>query len=87
MITPLFFNMAGFFNGCGHTKIVMAENIIGGICVRLPLAYIFARIQPVSLFRIGLATPCASIVQTIICLIYLFKVFGSEKKAPQIINE
>lgn len=83
LITPFFFNMAGFFNGCGHTKIVMAENIIGGICVRLPLAYLFARIQPVSLFRIALATPSASIIQTIICTIYLFKVFGTAKKTEQ----
>ena len=83
LITPFFFNMSGFFNGCGHTKIVMVENIIGGICVRLPLAYIFARIQPVSLFRIGLATPSASIIQTIICTIYLFKVFGTAKKTEK----
>ncbi|MDD6257695.1 MAG: MATE family efflux transporter, partial [Erysipelotrichaceae bacterium] len=76
----------GFFNGCGHTKIVMIENIIGGICVRLPLAYLFARIQPVSLFRIALATPSASIIQTIICTIYLFKVFGTAKKTVQMAN-
>lgn len=86
LITPFFFNMSGFFNGCGHTKIVMAENIIGGICVRLPLAYLFARIQPVSLFRIALATPSASIIQTIICTIYLFKVFGTAKKTVQMAN-
>ena len=83
LITPFFFNMSGFFNGCGHTKIVMIENIIGDICVRLPLAYLFARIQPVSLFRIALATPSASIIQTIICTIYLFKVFGTAKKTEQ----
>lgn len=86
LITPFFFNMAGFFNGCGHTRIVMAENIIGGIAVRLPLAYVFAKMKPVSLFRIGLATPSASVIQTIICTIYFFKVFGSEKKAEPAAN-
>lgn len=70
-ITPFFFNLSGFFNGCGRTKIVMAENLAGGICVRLPLAFVFSRIKPVSIFRIGCATPCASAVQTIICVIYL----------------
>lgn len=80
LITPFFFNMAGFFNGCGHTKIVMAENIVGGIAIRLPLAWLFSRIQPISLFRIGMATPCASIVQTVICLVYLRRVFPQKSR-------
>ncbi|MGI6512653.1 MAG: MATE family efflux transporter [Catenisphaera adipataccumulans] len=70
-ITPIFFNIAGFLNGCGHTNFVMAENLIGGIGVRLPAAWIFSRMRPVSFFRIGLSTPCASAVQTILCIFYL----------------
>lgn len=73
-ITPFFFNMAGFFNGCGRTKIVMIENVAGGVFVRLPLAFVFSSMKPVSLFRIGLSTPCASTVQTIICLLYFFHI-------------
>lgn len=68
-LTPFFFNFAGFFNGCGMTKFVMAENIIGGIGVRLPLSWLLSRIRPVSLFRIGLATPSSSFLQTVLCVI------------------
>lgn len=83
-ITPFFFNMAGFFNGCGATKFVMTENIIGGIGVRLPLSYVFSKIEPVSVFRIGLATPCSSIVQTVLCLLYMFLVFRKKEKAESL---
>ncbi|MEE8792678.1 MAG: MATE family efflux transporter [Erysipelotrichaceae bacterium] len=73
-ITPFFFNLAGFFNGCGRTKIVMVENVAGGVFVRLPLAFIFSTMKPVSLFRIGCSTPCASSLQTLICLVYFFHI-------------
>ena len=45
----------------------MIQGIIGGICVRLPLSWVFSRIEPVSFFRIGLATPMSTIVQIILC--------------------
>ena len=31
-----------------------------------------SRIQPVSLFRIGLAVPLSSVVQILLCLLYFF---------------
>jgi hypothetical protein len=38
-----------------------------------------SRIKPVSLFRVGLATPASSLVQTILCIIYLY-VFAAKKE-------
>ena len=70
LLTPIFFCMAGFFNGCGKTKFVMAENLIGAILIRIPVSYLMAQILPASLFRIGLATPCSSFCQTILCIGY-----------------
>ena len=78
MLTPFFFCMTGYFNGCGNTKFVMAQNLFGAICIRVPVSWIMAQIVPVSLFRIGLATPCSSIVQCILCAGYFFLV--SKKK-------
>lgn len=72
LLTPIFFCMAGFFNGCGKTKFVMAENLIGAILIRIPVSYLMAQIQPASLFRIGLATPCSSFCQTVLCIFYFF---------------
>ncbi len=86
LLTPVFFNLAGFFNGCGRTRFVMAENMIGGIGVRLPLSFAFSRIQPPSLFRIGLATPSASLVQTLLCVIYFFRLMKDERKPVQAVS-
>lgn len=81
LITPFFFNMNGFFNGCGYTKFVMAENITGGVAVRLPVSYLMSKIKPISLFKIGLATPCASFLQAVFCFLYMFLVV--KKKETQ----
>ena len=42
----------------------------GGICVRLPVSWAMSKIAPVSLFRIGLATPIFTVVQIILCALF-----------------
>ena len=69
LLTSFLFCFIGFFNGCGYTFFTMLQGIIGAFCVRIPVSILMKSIQPVSLFRIGLATPCSSIVQIIFCLI------------------
>lgn len=68
VFTSFLFCFMGYFNGCGNTTFVMIQGIIGGICVRLPVSWIMSKIIPVSLFKIGLATPIASFVQILLCL-------------------
>ena len=70
--TAFLFCMIGFLNGCGKTTIVMIQGIVGAFLVRIPVAYVMSKIEPVSLFRVGLATPSSTIVQIIICGVYLF---------------
>ena len=70
MLTAVFFCFIGYFNGCGNTAFVMLQGIIGGIGVRLPMSWILRRVEPVSLFRIGLATPLSSAVQIVLCVGY-----------------
>ncbi len=70
LLTPFLFCFTGYFNGCGNTTFVMAQGIIGGIGVRLPLAWVLSDILPVSLFRIGLSTPASTLVQIILCLAF-----------------
>ena len=59
-------------NGCGKTTIVMIQGIVGAFFVRIPVAYVMSKIEPVSLFRVGLTTPSSTIVQIVICGVYLF---------------
>lgn len=68
MLTAFLFCFMGYFNGCGNTTFVMAQGIIGGICVRLPVSWAMSKVLPVSLFRIGLATPISSSVQILLCV-------------------
>ncbi len=69
-LVAFLFCFIGFFNGCGKTKFVMLQGIVGAFCVRIPVSYILSKIQPVSLFRVGLATPASTIVQIILCVLY-----------------
>lgn len=71
MLTAIFFCYTGFYNGLGRTKFVMIQGILGALCVRVPISYIMS-IQPnASLFHIGLATPASSLVQMVLCLVYM----------------
>lgn len=70
LLTPVFFCFIGFYNGISRTTFVMLQGILSAFCVRIPISWIMSRIQPVSLFRIGLATPASSLLQTILCIIY-----------------
>ncbi len=76
MLTAIFFCYIGFYNGIGRTKFVMMQGIIGAFGVRVPVSYLMSRRANASLFDIGLATPCSSAVQILLCvgfMLYLKK--------------
>ncbi len=81
LLTAIFFCMNGYFNGCGYTKFVMVENIIGALCIRVPISFLMSKIAPVSLFRIGLATPLSSSFQVILCIIFFIVIKKKTMKA------
>ena len=68
LLTPVFFCAIGFFNGIGMTRFVMLQGIVSAFCVRVPVSWWMSRRTPVSLFHIGLATPCSSALQIVLCL-------------------
>ena len=82
MLTPIFFCFIGFYNGVGRTKFVMVQGIISAFLVRVPVSFLMSRQQPVSLFRIGLATPASSLLQIVLSLIY-FRYLGREPTRQQ----
>lgn len=63
MLTSILFCFIGYFNGRGNTTFVMAQGIVGAFLVRIPVSLFMSRLEPVSLFRVGLATPCSTVVQ------------------------
>lgn len=70
MFVAFLFCYMGFFNGCGKTRFVMLQGIVGAFCIRIPVSYLFSKIEPMSLFRVGLATPASTLVQIALCTIY-----------------
>ncbi len=70
VLVPFLFCFVGYFNGYGRTLFVMAEGLSGAFGVRIPVAFLMSRLGNVSLFRVGLATPCSTLVQILLCLIY-----------------
>ena len=69
LLTCFLFCFIGFFNGLGMTRFVMVQGIIGAFLVRVPVAFLMSKEIPVSMFHIGLATPCSTILQVVLCLI------------------
>ncbi|MCR4903980.1 MAG: MATE family efflux transporter [Butyrivibrio sp.] len=67
LLTCFLFCFVGFFNGMGYTTFVMAQGIIGAFLVRVPVSFIMSKWEPVSLFHIGLATPCSTVLQIVLC--------------------
>ena len=72
LLVSVMFCMIGYFNGCGKTLFVMVQGIVGAFGVRIPVSFLMSRMVPVSLFGVGLATPCSSAVQIILCVGYFF---------------
>lgn len=70
LLVSFLFCYVGYFNGVGRTRLVMIQGIAGAFLVRIPFTYIFSKVQPVSLFRIGLAIPMSTVIQIIICTCY-----------------
>ena len=74
------FCFIGYFNGYGKTRFVMWQGLVGAFCVRIPVSLLMSTLEPVSVFGIGLATPCSTIVQITMCFIYFSVILKREKK-------
>ena len=76
MLTPFLFCFVGFFNGHEKTLFVMIQGIVGAFGIRVPVVFIMSSLQGATLFHIGLATPCSTVVQIAMCL----AMYGSIRK-------
>ncbi len=80
LFVSFLFCLIGYFNGRGKTLFVMIQGIIGAFGVRIPASLFMSKLVPVSLFQVGLATPCSSFLQILLCLGFFF--FLSRKTDP-----
>jgi putative MATE family efflux protein len=82
LLVSFLFCFVGYFNGCGRTRFVMLEGIAGAFGVRIPVSYLMSRRTPVSLFHIGLATPCSTAVQIALCSLYFLWMHRRSEMRP-----
>ena len=78
------FCFVGYFSGLGKTVFVMAQGILGAFGVRIPVSFFMSRLPNVRLFYIGLATPCSTVVQVLLCLAYYAHLSRREKAGPAV---
>lgn len=80
VFTSFLFCFIGYFNGYGYTAFVMVQGIIGGVFVRIPVSYLMSKLEPVSLFKIGMATPISTVLQIILCTGFFIFIMYRQKK-------
>ena len=80
IMTSFLFCFMGYFNGCGRTLFVMIQGLVGAFLVRIPVSYLMSISAAPDLFKIGLATPCSTFVQIIICGSVFLLLLKKEKR-------
>ena len=60
-----------YFSGQGNSIFPMIHSMITTFLFRIPLSYLFSRIDPSSLFIMGFAPPLSTVVSLLICIWYL----------------
>ena len=81
LLVSFLFCFIGYFNGYGSTRFVMLQGILGAFFVRIPVSFFMSQLKPVSLFLVGLATPCSTSVQILLCVGWFFATAAPGKTA------
>ncbi len=79
LFTSFLFCFIGYFNGCGNTIFVMIQGLVGAFGVRVPVSWIVSQYSS-DLFHIGLATPASTVIQIIMCGVFLAITIRSQNK-------
>ena len=72
LLTCFLFCFIGYFNGMELTRFVMLQGILGAFAVRVPVSFLMRRLTGGSLFWIGFATPCSTVLQITLCFLCMF---------------
>lgn len=65
------FCMNSFFSGCGHSLFPMTHSMIAAFVVRIPVSFYLSKLSNVTLYEIGFASPLATSLSIVMCVIYI----------------
>jgi len=71
VIVGINFSIMGYLNGNGKTGFVGLQGILSAFLVRIPVSYVMSKIEGVTLFQIGFATPMATVFAIVLTVSYL----------------
>lgn len=70
VFAAIHFNFSGYFCACKKSLFAFIHNVIAILLVRIPGAYLASALFPETLFPMGLAATCGSLLSSIICVIF-----------------
>lgn len=79
LLVPFVFCINGFLFGCGRTIFAAANSIFSSFAIRVPLGFILTIPATATLFDLGIAAPCASVLTTLTGSLYLFYIIKNNK--------
>lgn len=71
ILVSFVFCINSYFSGQGNSIFPMIHSMIATFLFRIPLSYLFSRIDSSSLFIMGFAPPLSTVVSLLICIWYL----------------
>ena len=83
LLVSFMFCFTGYYNGSGFTRFVMIQGLIGAFGVRIPFSWFMSRQVPVSVFKVGLATPASTAVQILLCVLYFRRALAENERRAQ----
>lgn len=71
MLVCFVFCINSFLVGCGNSMFPMIQSMIATFVIRIPVPYILSKMPGVTLYQIGFASPLASVLSIVMCMIYM----------------
>ncbi len=67
------FAFSGFFAAYGKSYIGFAHNVLAVVLIRVPGAWLLSNAYSDTLFPMGIASPCGSILSAVICVVCVYR--------------
>lgn len=71
LVVSIVFSMNGYFNGSGKAWFTLFHSLLTTFAGRVPLCYLFSKIEGASLYAIGWAAPLSSVMSLFLCMLFL----------------